>query len=185
MKAKKIVIPAILIIAVVSAAMFLVWRIFHRDAFEFQTSGSLYDNLSEFALDLSGDSDPLTQAYLEGIQYEITEIDREHMTATVDLRVPVVSQQLSAILDQVMEENSGADYDDLKQLAEDKLSHALTSGELETESSTMTLQIEYTDGAYKLVPSEEWNDTLTGPLETLYLSYLEALMGGLTDETPD
>ena len=46
------------------------------------------------------------------------------------------------------------------------------------------LQIEEINGSYKLVPSEEWNKVLTENLENLHMSYLEALIGGMTDEMP-
>ena len=60
----------------------------------------------------------------------------------------------------------------------------LSSSQFEKEKSTLTLQIEEINGSYKLIPSEEWNKVLTENLEDLYMSYLESLIGGMTDEMP-
>ena len=75
-------------------------------------------------------------------------------------------------------------YDDLKQIAKSELSNMLNSSQLENKKSTLTLQIKEINGSYKLVPSEEWNRELTENLENLYMSYLDSLIGGVTDEMP-
>lgn len=184
MKSKRILIVGVILAFIVLAAVLLVTRLLREDSFDLKESGSLYENISDFALDSSGDPDELTQSFLESVQYEIIDIDKENMTATVNISVPVIADELSNILDNVIAENNGKDYDDLKQIAESELSSVLSSSQLENEKSTLTLQIEKVNGSYKLVPSEEWNKVLTENLENLYMSYLEALIGGMTDEMP-
>ena len=184
MKSKRILIVGVILAFIVLAAVLLVTRLLREDSFDLKESGSLYENISDFALDSSGDPDELTQSFLESVQYEIIDIDKENMTATVNISVPVIADELSNILDNVIAENNGKDYDDLKQIAESELSSVLSSSQLENEKSTLTLQIEKVNGSYKLVPLEEWNKVLTENLENLYMSYLEALIGGMTDEMP-
>ena len=184
MKSKKIFIAAIVIVAVICIAVLLLPKLFGKNSFGLNETGSFYENISDFALDSSGEPDELTQSFLESVQYEIIDIDKENMTATVDISVPVITDELSNILDNVIAENNGKDYDDLKQIAKNELSSMLSSSQLENKKSTLTLQIEEINGSYKLVPSEEWNRVLTENLENLYMSYLESLLGGMTDEVP-
>ena len=184
MKSKRILIVVVILVSIVLAAILLVTQLLRKHSFDLEESGSLYENISDFALDSSGEPDELTQSFLESVQYEIIDIDKENMTATVDISVPVITDELSNILDNVIAENDGKDYDDLKQIAEGELSSMLSSSQLEKEKSTLMLQIEEINGSYKLVPSEEWNKVLTENLENLHMSYLEALIGGMTDEMP-
>lgn len=184
MKSKRMLIVGVILVFIVLAAVLLVAQLLREDSFDLKESGSLYENISDFALDSSGEPDELTQSFLESVQYEIIDIDKENMTATVDISVTVIADELSHILDNVIAENNGKDYDDLKQIAESELSSMLRSSQLENEKSTLTLQIEEINGSYKLVPSEEWNKVLTENLENLYMSYLESLIGGMTDEMP-
>lgn len=184
MKSKRMLIVGVILVFIVLAAVLLVAQLLREDSFDLKESGSLYENISDFALDSSGEPDELTQSFLESVQYEIIDIDKENMTATVDISVPVIADELSHILDNVIAENNGKDYDDLKQIAESELSSMLRSSQLENEKSSLTLQIEEINGSYKLVPSEEWNKVLTENLENLYMSYLESLIGGMTDEMP-
>lgn len=184
MKLKRIFLLVVILASIVLVAILLVPQLLRKNSFDLKESGSLYENLSDFVLDSSGGPDELTQSFLESIQYEITDIDKENMTATVDISVPIITDELSNILDNVIAENSGKDYDDLKQIAESELESMFSSSRLENEKSTLTLQIEKIDGSYKLVLSEEWNKVLTENLENLYISYLESLIGGMTDEMP-
>lgn len=184
MKSKRILIVGVILVFIVLAVVLLVTQQLREDSFDLKESGSLYENISDFALDFSGGPDELTQSFLESIQYGIIDIDKENMTATVDISVPVIADELSNILDNVIAENNGKDYDDLKQIAEAELSSMLSSSQIENKKTTLTLQIEEVNGSYKLVPSEEWNKVLTENLENLYMSYLESLIGGMTDEMP-
>ena len=184
MKSKRILIVAVILASIVLAAILLVTQLLRDKSFDLNEAGSLYENISDFALDSSSEPDELTQSFLESVQYEIIDIDKENMTATVDISVPVITDELSNILDNVIAENNGKDYDDLKQIAKSELSSMLSSSQLENKKSTLTLQIEEINGSYKLVPSEEWNRVLTENLENLYMSYLESLLGGMTDEVP-
>ena len=185
MKSKKIFIAAIVIVAVICIAVLLLPKLFGKNSFGLNETGSFYENISDFALDSSSEPDELTKSYLENIQYEIIDVDKENMTSTVNVSIPVINNELSDILDKVITENSGKDYEELKQIAETELTDLLNSGQLEKEKSTLTLQIIEEDGSYKLVPSDEWNETLTANLENLYMNYLISLIGGMSNETSE
>ena len=185
MKSKKIFIAAIVIVAVICIAVLLLPKLFGKNSFGLNETGSFYENISDFALDSSSEPDELTKSYLENIQYEIIDVDKENMTSTVNVSIPVINNELSDILDKVITENSGKDYEELKQIAETELTDLLNSGQLEKEKSTLTLQIIEEDGSYKLVPSDEWNETLTANLENLYMNYSKSLIGGMSNETSE
>ena len=185
MKSKKIFIAAIVIVAVICIAVLLLPKLFGKNSFGLNETGSFYENISDFALDSSSEPDELTKSYLENIQYEIIDVDKENMTSTVNVSIPVINNELSDILDKVITENSGKDYEELKQIAETELTDLLNSGQIEKEKSTLTLQIIEEDGSYKLVPSDEWNETLTANLENLYMNYLKSLIGGMSNETSE
>lgn len=180
MKAKGKLITIVSIAVIVLVAILFVLELFRKESFNFKKSGSLYENMSDFALDSLGSPDELTQAFLESIQYEIKDIDKENMIVTIDISIPVIYEELSNLLDDVIAENSEKDYDDLKQIAEEELSRMFKSGQLKTERKTLMLQIAKVDGSYKIVPSEEWNEIITSNLEELYVNYLKALIGGMT-----
>ena len=185
MKSKKSFIAAIVIVTVICIAVLLLPKLFGKNSFGLNETGSFYENISDFALDSSSEPDELTKSYLENIQYEIIDVDKENMTSTVNVSIPVINNELSDILDKVITENSGKDYEELKQIAETELTDLLNSGQLEKEKSTLTLQIIEEDGSYKLVPSDEWNETLTANLENLYMNYLKSLIGGMSNETSE
>lgn len=184
MKFKKILNAVVALVVIALAVILLVLQLLREFSFDLKESGSLYENISDFVLDSSGEPDELTQSFLKSVQYEIIDIDKESMTATVDISVPVITDELSNILDNVIAENNGKSYDDLKQIAEKELVSMLSSNKIENKKSTLTLQIEEINNSYKFVPSEEWNKVLTENLENLYMSYLESLIGGMTDEMP-
>ena len=185
MKSKKILIAAIVIVAVICIAVLLLLKLFGKNSFGLNETGSFYENISDFALDFTSEPDELTKSYLENIQYEIIDFDKENMTATINVSIPVINNELSDILDKVITENSGKDYEELKQIAETELTDLLNSGQLEKEKSTLTLQIIEDDGSYKFVPSDGWNETLTANLENLYMNYLKSLIGGMSNETSE
>lgn len=184
MKSKKTLIVIAVVAVIILAAALIVPRLLNKDSFGLKKSGSFYENMSDFALSGLGDTDEITKAFLKGVQYEITSIDKENMTATVDVSVPDISNELSIILDNVTSENSEKSYEEQKQIAESKISSMLSSNNIETVKSTVNFQIVKVDGSYKLGSSEEWNRALVENLENLYISYLKTLLGGMTDETP-
>lgn len=184
MKFKRILIVVAILVSIVLVLIFLATQLLRENSFGLKESGSLYENISDFALGSSGEPDELTQSFLKSVQYEIIDIDKENMIATLDISVPVITDELSNILDNVIEENNGKGYSDLKEIAKSELSSLFSSSQIENEKSTLTLQIKEINGSYKLVPSEEWNKVLTENLENLYISYLKSLIGGMTDEIP-
>ena len=180
----------IIIILILSAILggvgvgILAARMIGRSDYHLKKSGSFYENMSDFAVASSQEPDELTKSFLEGIKYEIKNIDQENMTATVDISITVISDELSTVLDKVIEENSGKEYDEIKEIAESELSDVFKSNQIESRETTMIFQIEKIDGSYKLVPPEEWNQGLTENLESLYMDYFKLLIGGMTDEVP-
>jgi len=184
MKSKRILIVVVILASIVLAAILLVTQLLRDKSFDLKEAGSLYENISDFALDSSGEPDELTQSFLESVQYEIIDIDKENMTATVEVSVPVISDKLSKVLDKVIEENNGKEYDELKKIAESELSSIFKSHQIEYKKTAVIFQIEKIDGSYNLVPTEEWNQALTENLENLYMDYLKSLIGGMTDEMP-
>ena len=126
MKAKKILILVGILVSIVLVTILLVTQLLRENSFDFRGSGSLYENISDFAVDSLGEPDELTQAFLESVQYEIIDLDKENMTATVNISVPVITDELSNILDNVIAENNGKGYDDLKQIAESELASMLS-----------------------------------------------------------
>lgn len=184
MKTKKVFVSVSIVVVLVIAMALMVSQLLNRNSYNLKKSGSLYENMSDFAIESSQEPDELTKSFLEGIKYEITNIDKENMAATVDISVPIISDELSKILDKVIEENSGKEYDELKKIAESELSSIFKSDQVEYKKTSVILQIEKIDGSYKLVPTEEWNQILTENLESLYMDYLKSLIGGMTDEMP-
>ena len=184
MKAKKVFVSVSIVVVLVIAAALIVPQLLNRNSYNLKKSGSLYENMSDFAIESSQEPDELTKSFLEGIKYEITNIDKENMTATVDISVPVISDELSKVLDKVIEENNGKEYDELVKIAESELSSIFKFDQVECKKTSVILQIEKIDGSYKLVPTEEWNQVLTENLESLYMDYLKSLIGGMTDEMP-
>lgn len=185
MKSKKILIAAIVIATGICITVLLLPKLLGKNLFGLNETGSFYENISDFALDPSSELDELTKSYLENIRYEIIDVDKENMTATVNVSIPVINNELSDILDKVITENSGKDYEELKQIAEIELTDLINSGQIEKEKSTLTLQIIEDNGSYKLVPSDRWNERLTANFENLYMNYLKSLIGGISNETSE
>ena len=184
MKANRVFMSAGIVVVLVIVAALIVPRLLNHNSYNLEKSGSLYENMSDFAIESSQEPDELTKSFLEGIKYEITNIDKENMTATVEVSVPVISDKLSKVLDKVIEENNGKEYDELKKIAESELSSIFKSHQIEYKKTAVIFQIEKIDGSYSLVPTEEWNQALTENLENLYMDYLKSLIGGMTDEMP-
>lgn len=184
MKNKKTITMVIVVVAMIAIAVLTIPKLLIGNSYGLSESGSLYENISEFDFASSGEMDGLTKSFLNCVKYEITNIDKQAMMATVDINVPVISDGLSEILDKVIAENNDSDYEELKEIAEKELSNLLESNQIEYEKTTITLMIEKVDGDYKLIPTDEWNQILVKNLEELYMDYLKLLMGGMTDEMP-
>ncbi|MEE0762618.1 MAG: hypothetical protein UIM27_06560 [Acutalibacteraceae bacterium] len=182
MKSRKRFRIVFMVIIVVVIAIFFLWQSTGRDSFGLRKSGSLYENMSDFSLNSTGNPDELTQTFLENIKYEVKNIDKEEMVATVEVSVPIISNELSNVIDNVISENSEKNYDELKQIVKNELISILKSERIETQKTVLSLTIEKIDNSYKFVPSEEWNELLTKDLENLYLSYLEILIGEMDNE---
>ena len=153
--------------------------------FGLKESVSFFENISDFAVVSSGEPDELTKAFLKKVEYRIINIDKKNKTASVEVKVPIISNQLSDILDGLEIENEEVDYEELKQTAEDRLASAIESAQTEFDTEIITFSIEKIDGDYKLVATEEWNEFLIRNLEDMYRGYLKTLIGGMTNEVPE
>lgn len=89
--------------------------------------------MSDFSLNSTGNPDELTQTFLENIKYEVKNIDKEEMVATVEVSVPIISNELSNVIDNVISENSEKNYDELKQIVKNELISILKSERIETQ----------------------------------------------------
>lgn len=185
---KSIAIGSIIIVIVI--AFIVAFRFMEKTSYGLEQIGNLYDNISNFNVtygemtkDTEGDWET---CYLKAIEYEIVSINKDDMTATVNLSIPQISGILSDTIDKVLSGNTDTNYDDLKANVEQELGEALRLKRVEISTFTLILPIEKVDGTYKISPTDEWNKLVVGNIEKLYLEYLRALIGGMTDEsTPE
>jgi len=181
----KVLIGVLAVAAILLAVVLLAPQLFHRDAMDFQKSGSFYNNIQDFAIDATDQPDELTRSFLESIQYRITDIDEQNMTATLEISIPDLSASFPDLLDRVLAEHSEKDYETIKQIAKQELSDLLQSEQTATDTTILSLPIEKNNGSYQMIPTEEWNKAVTENLETLYHSYMISFLGGLADEIPE
>ena len=184
MEKRKTFIIIIIVLMMLIGVALVILKVLDGNVYGLKKTGNFYDNMSDFSILSEENPDDLTQTYLESVAYEITGIDKEKMTATIELQIPKISDELSEVLDKVISENKDAGYDELKTLAEKELANVLKSMELDKKTETITLSIEKAGYSYRIIPSPEWNSLITGSLEELYVEYLKALIGGMTDEMP-
>lgn len=67
MKFKRILIVVAILVSIVLVLIFLATQLLRENSFGLKESGSLYENISDFALDSSGEPDELTQSFLKGL----------------------------------------------------------------------------------------------------------------------
>lgn len=184
MKGKKVFTIIMIALIVIIACVIGIAKLLDGNSYGLKKSGTLYDNMSDFSIQSEETPNELAQTYLESITYQIKEIDKKEMMATIEVQIPQISDVLSKTLDKVISENKDTEYDELKGLAEKAFADTLKSEKLDKKTETITLPIEKTDDSYKIIPSPEWNSLITGSLEELYVEYLKTLIGGMTDEMP-
>lgn len=184
MKGKKVFIIIIIVLIVVIACVICIPKLLDGNSYGLKKSGTLYDNISDFSILSEDNPDELTQTYLKSITYQITNIDKKEMMATIEVQIPQISDELSNTLDKVISENKDTGYDELKSQAEKAFADTLKSEKFNKNTEIVILPIEKIDGSYKIIPSQEWNALLTENLEELYMEYLKTLIGGMTDEMP-
>lgn len=153
-----------------------------------ETEGSYYENLSDFKVEKSYEKEngsPLAQAYMKSITYEIIDVNKDSMTATVNVSVPQVSNTLIQTVDQVIAANPGVDAETIKELVMNDFQNQLEHNEIPLEMATLIVPIEQTLFEYKLAPDATWYDFTMGQLEDLYLEYFRIMIGELTNEAPN
>lgn len=135
-------------------------------------SGSYLDNITDFNStgdhvemnDDSGSPTGVTKAYLQGITYEIKELDEDSNVATLEVCVPNFDQVLPKIITNVMAENEGASYEELLEIVRVEMEAALLDENIATTTTEITLPVEEVDGKYVLVYNEQWEQVVFGNL---------------------
>lgn len=174
------------IILLLSMVMMLVFVI--SKSGQLSMEGNYYDNVTDFGVKKETDEEkisPLAQAYFRDITYEIIDMDKENMKATVKVSVPRVTDVLVEIVNQVLENNSEADAEQIKECVVRELQYELENNELSKTTETLVIPMERIFFEYNLKPGEEWYDFTMGQLEELYLEYFRLMIGELTNEIPD
>lgn len=156
-----------------------------------QLKGSYYENISDFTQenkDVEVNAETITgvaKAYMQGVTYTVTDLDEEAKMATLEVSIPNFVDVLPSIVDEVLAENEGAEYEELLNMVQTRTEEALSSEDIACTSSTITLPIEEINGEYKLVYNEQWDQVVFGALQDLYLEYYRTMIGGLLDEIPE
>lgn len=185
MNKKKIVLLSIAIFVVIAIIAVSAILIINNKPYGLSEKGTLYDNISDFEVNADTEhTSSLSQTFLKEITYEIIEIDEDKMIATVIVSVPDISEKLPDVVDNVIIDNQNMEYDELLSSVKENFQTALESDDLPKKETTIELSIENTDDGYKLVPNDEWNQVIYGDIENMYLDYLKALIGGMTNENP-
>ena len=178
---KKIFITIISIVIILLLVIFIIPQLLNRTSFGLKKSGTLYENWSDFSVSYSEDSEETTgmsKAFLNSITYEITDVDRENMTADIKINIPDISDEIVSIIDSAIKENGDEEYDELSKKIKDDFESMLNSDEIKTETETLTLPIEENDGSYKMVLTEEWDNVWLKYLKELYTDFMKGLMEG-------
>lgn len=184
MKHKRVFIVILVFLIIVIGLGIGISKILDGNLYGLKKNGNFYDNMSDFSVLVEEEPDKLAQTYLESITYQITNIDKEKMLVTIEVKIPQITDEFSEVLDKVISENENAEYDVLKNLAEKELTNVIKSDKLDKKTEIITLPMEENDDMYKIISTQEWNELITGNLEELYIEYFKRLIGGMTDETP-
>lgn len=167
MKKKKIGIVIVVIIIGI-----IVWGVFfnakHQSSYDFKTSGILGEDISDFDIKISeNESDDLTKAYLESINYEIIELDTDKNEAVLQITVPQISEKLPEIVNNVIAEHRDVEYTELEEIARNELISVMESETLRKETIEIKLCIEQVDDVYKFVSDEALEQLINEELENL------------------
>lgn len=101
-KKKAIAIISIIIVILVIGVLIFFFVFKGDDNYGLKMSGTYYDNVSDFGDTNEDTLSGLPKAYLEHITYEITEIDKNKMIATLVVSVPDITGILPSLIDQIM-----------------------------------------------------------------------------------
>lgn len=155
-----------------------------------EKNGTYYENINNFT-DTSmeekesniEDSTEISKAYLQGITYEILEVDKKEMVATLEVSVPNLTQELPNVIEEVFDNNTDASYDELLQILQKELTTSLVSTDEEKTTTIINLPMIKENGEYKLVYNQQWEQAVYGQLKEMYLEYYRQIIGGITDES--
>ncbi len=150
-----------------------------------KTSGSIYENASDFAdgytpedINLANDN---VRAYLQNICYVINSIDKESMTAEVTLSVPKVDEILWKVISDALQENPDWEREKLLELTAENFSAALEDADAPKSEYKLKLGLSEIDGKIKLVAGEELNNIIKGTLEEAYRTAFKMILEDNSD----
>lgn len=175
---KKIFITIISIVIILLLVIFIIPQLLNRTSFGLKKSGTLYENRSDFSVSYSEETTGMSKAFLNSITYEITDVDKENMTADIKINIPDISDETINIIDSKIKENNGKEYDELRKEIQDDFESMLNSDKIKTQTETLTLPIEENDGSYKIMLTEEWDNVWLKYLKELYADFMKELMEG-------
>lgn len=127
----------------------------------------------------------IAEVYLQSVTYEIITLDKENGIATLEVSVPNVAQLLPQIVNNVLAENTGESYDALLQIVQSELERALSDEGIERTTTTIDFPIEYNNGEYEPIYTEQWEQLVFGSLEDMYIEYYRTMIGEMHDEIPE
>lgn len=128
-----------------------------------QLKGSYYENIDDFTqegADTEVNAESITgvaKAYMQGVTYTVTDLNEDAHTATLEVSIPNFVEVLPAVVDEVLAETNGVEYEELLSMVQAKTEDALSSEDVARTSSTITLPIEQINGEYILVYNEQWD----------------------------
>lgn len=151
-----------------------------------QITGSYYENINDFksADEIQQEerneepASGVVKAYLQGVVYEIKELDEKNMLATVEVSVPDFGGVLEETIDRVVTENEGKSFEELLALVRAEMETALQDENIKRTSSEVTMTVEEADGIYKLVYNEQWTQLVFGDMEQMYVESFQRMLGG-------
>lgn len=144
-----------------------------------ELEGNCYENLKDFS-DYSENIEisELSKAYLSAINYEITEVNKDDMTVTMDVKIPMITNELLDIVHSVVNSNIDASYDYLKEEIQEELMDTLSSDILEIKTEKIKLPIQEVDGKYQIIFTDEWIELIYGSLKETYINVFSQIGGG-------
>lgn len=122
----------------------------------------------------------LGSAYLTAVDYQVKEINRSEKTVSIDLSVPVMKELIGNTIQDQMDQNPDASYEELRSLIESALLEALASDDMKKTEATVDVPYQDDDGKTILTATKEWTDLLYGELTGAYLEAISQI-GGETD----
>lgn len=152
-KILKIVLTVFIIILTLSA---VYWFLIKKPSPKF-SSGLYIDNKSDFTESIEvTEASALALKYMECIEYTISNLNETDKTVTLFVSVPDFSTILDDCIQESISENEDAEYDVILNATQENMIEIFNSDAYPKLEKEMVLEIVYKNGAWKIVPSDEW-----------------------------